>query len=436
METSRAPAHARAYRARRPERTVLYRALAHHFDRFLLAYEERFQPTHGYLRRCVEPAVYRYLDCGIFDQGVARIRCPDCRHEFLVAFSCKLRGLCPSCHQKRELLWAAWVEEELLEDVPHRQVVFTIPKRLRIFFRYDRTLLGPLATCAWRALRLYFDVSFADDQITPGAVGFLQTSGELLNFHPHVHILVTDGGFGPDRGFLRLPRFNSRHLERLFRAEVLRMLVDKGLIGEETVRNLLAWRHSGFSVHGAVRVEDRLGAARLGRYMIRCPLALKRLSWNEDTAEVAYTARPTRRSGPLPSTTNWDVLEFIARVVEHIPEPSQQMTRYWGFYANAARGKRRKVEEEEPTSTRSSPEDTDDDCTRQARLSWAKLFRRVYEVDPLLCPFCGAEMRVLAFITDFATARAIRRSLKLPAQEPEPLAHGPPHEIELLDQIA
>ena len=47
-----------------------------------------------------------------------------------------------------------------------------------------------------------------------------------------------------------------------------------------------------------------------------------------------------------------------------------------------------------------------------------------------------AEMRILAFITDFATARAIRRSLKLPAQEPEPLAHGPPHEIELLDQIA
>jgi hypothetical protein len=64
------------------------------------------------------------------------------------------------------------------------------------------------------------------------------------------------------------------------------------------------------------------------------------------------------------------------------------------------------------------------------------LIRRVYEVDPLLCPFCGGEMKILAFITDFATARAIRRSLKLPAQEPAPLAHGPPHELELLDQIA
>jgi hypothetical protein len=52
-----------------------------------------------------------------------------------------------------------------------------------------------------------------------------------------------------------------------------------------------------------------------------------------------------------------------------------------------------------------------------------------------LGPFCGSEVKILAFITDFATARAIRRSLKLPAQEPEPLAHGPPHELELLDHI-
>jgi hypothetical protein len=84
-------------------------------------------PTlHG--QRRTEPPT----SVGIFDQGVARVRCPHCRHEFLIAFSCKLRGLCPSCHQKRELLWAQWAEQELLEDIPHRQVVFTITKRLRI----------------------------------------------------------------------------------------------------------------------------------------------------------------------------------------------------------------------------------------------------------------------------------------------------------------
>ena len=100
--------------------------------------------------------------------------------------------------------------------------------------------------------------------------------------------------------------------------------------------------------------------------------------------------------------------------------PFWASTRYWGFYANAARGKRRKVEEVEPTSTRPSPEATDDAFTRQARLSWAKLIRRVYEIEPLLCPFCGGQMKILAFTTDFATARAIRRSLNLPTQKPEP----------------
>ena len=72
-------------------------------------------------------------------------------------------------------------------------MVFTIPKRLRIFFRYDRKLLGELAGCAWRALKLYFDGTFDGADVTPGAAGFLQTSGELLNFHPHVHVLVTPG---------------------------------------------------------------------------------------------------------------------------------------------------------------------------------------------------------------------------------------------------
>jgi hypothetical protein len=175
-----ATASAGIYRPRHPERTVLYRVLAQHFERFAQVYDERFAPTRGPQPAGAEEAVNRYLDCGIFASGFARVRCGECGHDYFVAFSCKLRCICPSCHMKRELIWAQWAAEALLEDVPHRQVVLTIPKRLRPYFRYERALLGDLAACAWRALRLWVLAYFEDEAAVPGAVGFIQTAGELL----------------------------------------------------------------------------------------------------------------------------------------------------------------------------------------------------------------------------------------------------------------
>ena len=301
-----------AYRPRRPERTVLYRVIAQHFERFLQVYDERFAERRGPLPPGAQEAVHRYLDCGIFESGFARVRCGECGHDFFVAFSCKLRCICPSCHIKRELLWAQWAADELLEDVPHRQLVFTIPKRLRPYFRYDRTLLGELAGCAWRALRLWIVATLGDDTALPGAIGFIQTAGELLNFHPHVHLLITDGVLEPDGSFERLPYPHCRQLERLFRAELLRLLLARGLISQEVVDNLLSWHHSGFSVHADVCVVDRVSAARLGRYMIRCPLVLERLSLDEHTGEILYRTRPSRADHPEGPVARWDVFELIA----------------------------------------------------------------------------------------------------------------------------
>jgi hypothetical protein len=130
-------------------------------------------------------------------------------------------------------------------------------------------------------------------------------------------------------------------IERRFRAEVLRLLTGKGLISQEVVAKLLSWRHSGFSVHGDVKVPGREAAARLGRYMIRCPVVVERMSLDEDTGEVIYRTRPSRVDHLEGPVARWDVYELIARVLDHVPAPNQQMVRYWGFYSNVARGKRR-----------------------------------------------------------------------------------------------
>ena len=59
----------KVYRRRQPEKSVLYRALAQHFESFLLLYEQRFEKSFGYLRAVVRDTVYRFLDCGILESG-------------------------------------------------------------------------------------------------------------------------------------------------------------------------------------------------------------------------------------------------------------------------------------------------------------------------------------------------------------------------------
>jgi len=141
-----------------------------------------------------------------------------------LTFSCKTRGFCPSCHAKRLEEWGEWVRETLLLDVPHRQVVFTIPKTLRIFFKYRRKLLGELCRAAVKTLTVYFE-ALTGEELVPGIMVAVQTLGDRINFHPHLHFLLTEGGVDRAGIFHRLPRLDDARLAEIFGREVLALLV-------------------------------------------------------------------------------------------------------------------------------------------------------------------------------------------------------------------
>jgi ribosomal protein S27E len=317
------------YRARHPERTVLYRVLFHYFERFLREYEGRFEKEYGYFRPVIKEVVERYLDCGNPRSGFARIRCPDCHAEHLVTFSCKTRGFCPSCHAKRLEEWGDWVRETLLLDIPHRQVVLTIPKTLRIFFKFRRKLLGELCRAAARSLMVYFE-TLTGEELVPGIIAVVQTFGERINFHPHLHLLVTEGGVDRAGTFHWIPRLDDGRLADVFAREVLRLLVGRGLLSEEWVERILSWRHTGFNVHSRVRARTKIETERVGKYMVRPVLGLDRLLFLDREGKVGY--RWGREAAELETM---DYLEFIARVTSHIPDKGQVMVRYYGLYANA-----------------------------------------------------------------------------------------------------
>ena len=124
-----------------------------HSTKFQKNFDKIAGRRYGFFRSYAKQVIYRYLDCGILKTGLARIRCGDCGHEYLLAFSCKRRHFCPSCHQKRVMEPDEWLCQEVVKAVPpvcvrrtgrHRHVVFIIPKILRRYFLYDRKPL-PIA---------------------------------------------------------------------------------------------------------------------------------------------------------------------------------------------------------------------------------------------------------------------------------------------------
>jgi hypothetical protein len=91
--------------------------------------------------------------------------------------------------------------------VAHRQVVLTLPKRPRAYFLYDRRRLGLLSRVACRTLRAYVQaaVGLGQRAAVPGLIVCVQTFGSVAHLHPHLHVLMSDGAFRRDGGFVALP---------------------------------------------------------------------------------------------------------------------------------------------------------------------------------------------------------------------------------------
>jgi len=238
-------------------------------------------------------------------------------------------------------------------------------------------------------------------------------------------MIVTDGGFRADGTFIPWPAHDTAALTEAFRRAVLRRFVRRGICEADDADGMRAWPHSGCHVHDGVWVADGdLNVAkRLARYGARNPVALDRLPY--DGPATLVPDRSDTRDGPTAGTETVDPLEFLARLVTHIPNTHQVMTRSYGWYANRPRGRRRPA----TTETVAAPVDGARIVAepvslplRDARRRWAERLQRIYEVDPLMCPSCGGAMRILAFITARAVMNQILDHLRRTRTE----ARGPP----------
>jgi len=217
-------------------------------------------------------------------------------------------------------------------------------------------------------------------------------------FHPHTHIIASDGCFYGNDGFIITPAPNPKDLENAFRNEVFKMLKKNGKITDFVIENMMNWHHSGFNVYcgASISPSDQEGIEKLAQYIIRAPISQERMIYipanksKDGVAKVIYESKDGK------TTKTFDALDWLAQLVTHIPNKGEQMVRYYGFYSNKLRGLRKKQGQDALV-----PALVDSDISKKEfRKNWARLIQKIYNVNPLLCPKCNGQMKIIAFIED------------------------------------
>ena len=122
-----------------------------------------------------------FLACGIFAHGFLRLACDGCKEGKLVAFSCKRRGICPSCGTRR--MAAAHLIDHVIPKVPVRQCVLSFLIPLRSLFAVHPELLAPVLQIIHRSIAtfLFKQTGIKRDQAATGAVTLIQRFGSAAN---------------------------------------------------------------------------------------------------------------------------------------------------------------------------------------------------------------------------------------------------------------
>ena len=363
-------ASSRRYERRRPEKTPLYKVVAEHLEGWLETRAVAEHPVSAH----VERELRSYLTCGILCFGFGRGRCASCGQGFVVAFSCKGRGVCPSCNGRRMAQTAAHLVDRVIPPVPVRQWVISVPKRLRCFLADRPSAVAALTRIfieeIERLLCTAAGPTRAGDRPSVarprlGAVSFLHRFGSAINHHVHLHACATDGVFVPTGdgppAFLPARLITQADLATLtekVRRRVVRWFRMQRLIDADAAADMLARENSGFSVDASVRIAliDRdvpsyfQGLEHLLRYCARPPFALERLSVirGEDgrATKVRYVlprhkaanwvgpGRGRKSTRPDASgVVELSPFEFLDRLADLVPRPRKHRHRYHGVFA-------------------------------------------------------------------------------------------------------
>lgn len=347
---------------------------------FLDHYEELLYITHP--RQAVIDNIDRMLGCGNPSFGGAMYGCGKCANLKFVPFRCHSR-FCPTCGNMYSIDRTTSMSFKLIR-CSHRHCVFTIPEELRHFFYEDRSLLNCLFSAVRSVILRMFHKENKKELFTPGFICVLHTFGRSLQWNPHIHCLITEGGVGNFTPWRDCKHFNYTYLRNAFCTALLNELeLHIGKSFKHVKASIYKDHFNGFYIYAKPnQCNPHQIAKYIGRYLGRPVIATKRID-KYDGENITFHYNRHEDNKLIIETI--PALEFMERLIQHIPEKNFKMIRYYGIYA--------RHRESDKHLFKAIPKEKHKLLLSLNR--WRESMAISFGYDPLQCSCCGNKMSLL-----------------------------------------
>ena len=344
--------------------------------------------------------------CKTGELGYTVSFCPECGYKKMRPRSCNNRN-CSCCQAPQEQKWIMERNSELIYGTAYYHVVFTVPDKLNDLFRTNQKSMYDLlfSAASDTLIALCRDKKYMG--ATPGIVLVLHTWGQRLNFHPHLHVMLTGGGLTESGQFIQ-----TRHKGFIIPKEVLgRVFRGKFLSGLKSFResDAIAFEGRSRQLMNPVRWKTFLddlysnpwipfiketfngngNAIRyLARYSYRTAISNSRIiDVTDSSVTISYT---DYADGNAKKLLRFKGEDFIGNFLMHIPPKGFHRVRFSGFLSNCVKSKSLShIGRLMRTPYQGSP-------TKGKKMS--ELLMMIYGTDVCRCPNCRRELQTYFYV--------------------------------------
>lgn len=320
--------------------------------------------------------------------------CEDCGHMHIHNNSCRNRN-CPGCQAVLKEVWIDKRRSEVI-DTPYFHAVFTLPAELNpLIYANQKLLYSLMHQCsAETLLELSADKKYLG--ATPGIIQVLHTWGQELNFHPHIHCVISGGGLTKDLKLKKSgPHFflPVKVMAKMFRGKFISYLQSYYEAGKfnfssscENIKNPYGWnvfRDKLYKTQWCPYIKETFNGfgnaiEYLGRYTHRIAISNARIETVTDT-HVTFSAKDYKTG--ITGDITLENKEFIRRFMMHVLPAGFQKIRYYGFLNNSSKQKNLTIIFRIQGHQRFR--------SKYIGLSMEELLKQVWGCDIRKCPACG-----------------------------------------------